>query len=154
MGRGGLPCVVGQNSHEAAAWRLGPAGKTARVAHGPRAPRACGLRVRWHGGALADGSTVAQRWQGVAGDLKGATWEVPGKEERAGAHRKGVPMVRRCKRHRAAVFNGGGVTPVVVDDGGWVLQFDGDPRVRRRWSIEGRSISEGHSPEGGGRGQR
>jgi hypothetical protein len=44
-----------------------------------------------------------------------------GKEERAGAHQNGVPMVRRCKRHRAAVFNDGGVAPVVIDEGGWVL---------------------------------
>jgi hypothetical protein len=73
---------------------------------------------------------------------------VPGKEERAGAHRNDVPTVRRCKRRRATVFNGGGVAPVVVDEGGWVLQFEGDPGVRRRRSIEGRNNSEGRSPEG------
>jgi hypothetical protein len=76
---------------------------------------------------------------------------VPGKEERAGAHRNGVLTVRWRKRRRAAVFNSGGVAPVVVDEGGWALQFKGDPGVRRRRSIEGRSSSEGRSPEGGGR---
>jgi hypothetical protein len=74
---------------------------------------------------------------------------VPGKEERAGAHRNGVPMVRRRKQRRAVVFNGGGVAPVVVDEGGWVLQLEGDPGVRRRRSIERWSGSEGRSPEGG-----
>jgi hypothetical protein len=48
----------------------------------------------------------------------------------------------------AAAFNGGGVAPVVVDQGGWVLQLEGDPGVRRRWSIEGKCSSEGGSPEG------
>jgi hypothetical protein len=46
------------------------------------------------------------------------------------------------------MFNGGGVAPVVVDEGGWVLQLEGDPGVRRRGSTEGRSSSEGRSPEG------
>jgi hypothetical protein len=75
---------------------------------------------------------------------------VPGKEERAGAHRNGVPTVKRCKRCRAAAFNDDGVAPVVVDEGGWVMQLEGDPGVRRRQSIEGWSSSEGRSPEGGG----
>jgi hypothetical protein len=48
----------------------------------------------------------------------------------------------------AAAFNGGGVAPVVVDGGGGVLQLEGDPGVRRRRSIEGKSSSEGRSPEG------
>jgi hypothetical protein len=51
----------------------------------------------------------------------------------------------------AAVFNGGGVAPVVIDVRGGVLQLEGDPGVRRRRSIEGKSSSEGRSPEGGGR---
>jgi hypothetical protein len=57
---------------------------------------------------------------------------VPGKEERAGTHRNGVPTVRRRKRRRAAAFNDGGVAPVVVDERGEVLQLEGDPGVRRR----------------------
>jgi hypothetical protein len=74
---------------------------------------------------------------------------VPGKEERAGTHWNGGSTARRRKRRRAVVFNGGGVTPVVVDEGGWVLQLERDPGVRRRWSIEGKSSSEGRLPEGG-----
>jgi hypothetical protein len=69
---------------------------------------------------------VARRRQGVAGDLEGATGEVPGMEERAGAHRNGVPTVRQRKRRRAAALNGGGVAPVVVDERGEVLQLKGD----------------------------
>jgi hypothetical protein len=68
---------------------------------------------------------VSQR-QGVAGDLEGATGEVPGKEEGAGAHRSSGPTARRPKRRRTVVFNGGGEAPVVVDEGGWVLQLEGD----------------------------
>jgi hypothetical protein len=52
------------------------------------------------------------------------------------------------------VFNGGGVAPVVIDEGGCVLQLEGDPGVRRRRSIEGKSSSEWHSPEGGGQRRR
>jgi hypothetical protein len=73
----------------------------------------------------------------------------PDKEERVRAHRNVGSTVRRCKRRRAAVFNGSGVAPVVIDEGGWVLQLKGDPGVRRRRSIEGKSSSEGRSPEGG-----
>jgi hypothetical protein len=73
------------------------------------------------GGTLTGGSAVARRRQSVARDLEGGTGEVPGKEERAGAHRNGVPTVRRCKRHRAAAFSGGGVAPVVIDERGEVL---------------------------------
>jgi hypothetical protein len=89
----------------------------AHAAHAPaRSPRAD--RV-WN--SIVACSPAARWWQGLAGDLEGATGEVLGKEERAGAHRNGVPMVRRRKRRRAAVFNDGGVAPVVVDKGGWVL---------------------------------
>jgi hypothetical protein len=41
MGHGGLLRTVGQNSREAVAWRLGPAGKTVCEARGnARAPHA------------------------------------------------------------------------------------------------------------------
>jgi hypothetical protein len=72
----------------------------------------------------------------------------PSRRIGARAHQNGGSTVRRRKRHRAAVFSGGGVAPVVVDEGGWVLKFEGDLGVRRRRSVEGRSSSEGHSPEG------
>jgi hypothetical protein len=68
---------------------------------------------------------------------------VPRKEERAGAHRNGMPTVRRRKRRRAVAFNGGGVALVVIDERGEVLQLEGDPGVRRRRSIEEWSSSEG-----------
>jgi hypothetical protein len=69
-------------------------------------------------------SSVASQRQDIARDLEGATGEVPGKEERAGAHQNGVPTVRRHKWRRAAAFNGGGVAPVVVDERGEVLQLE------------------------------
>jgi hypothetical protein len=71
---------------------------------------------------LADGSTVARRRQGVAGDLEGVTGKVPGKKERVGAHRNGGSTVRRCKQHRAAAFIGGEGAPVGGDGGCGVLQ--------------------------------
>jgi hypothetical protein len=55
-----------------------------------------------------------------------ATGVLSCKEERAGAHWNRVPMVRRCKRRRAAAINGGGVALVVVDQCGEVLQLEGD----------------------------
>jgi hypothetical protein len=95
------------------------------------------------GGTLAGGLAAASRSYGVVRDLEGGTGEVPGKEERVGAHRNGVLTVRRCKRRRAAEFNGGGVAPMVIGEHGEVLQLKGDPGVRRRRSIEEWSSSEG-----------
>jgi hypothetical protein len=66
---------------------------------------------------LTGGSAVAQRRQGVAGDLEGVTGKVSGKEERTGAHRNGGSTMRRCKRHQAATFVGGEGAPVVADGG-------------------------------------
>jgi hypothetical protein len=51
---------------------------------------------------------------------------VLGKEERSGAHRNSVPMVRQHKRRRAAAFNDGRVAPVVIDERGEVMQLEGD----------------------------
>jgi hypothetical protein len=62
----------------------------------------------------------------------------------------GVPTVRRRKPRRVAVFNGGGVAPVVIDERGEVLQLEGDPWVRRWQSIEEWSSSEGAHQRGGG----
>jgi hypothetical protein len=50
--------------------------------------------------------------------------------------------VRRRKRRRVAVFNGGGVALVAVDECGGVLQLEGDQGVRRQRSIEELSNSE------------
>jgi hypothetical protein len=44
----------------------------------------------------------------------------------AGAHQKGGSTMRRCKRHQAAAFNGGGVAPVVIDKCGEVMQLEWD----------------------------
>jgi hypothetical protein len=74
------------------------------------------------GGVLAGGSVVAQRRQGVTGDLEGVTGKVPGKEERAGVHQNDESMVRRRKRRRAAAFIGEEGTPVGGDDQCGVLQ--------------------------------
>jgi hypothetical protein len=63
-------------------------------------------RVGRHGGVLAGGSAVAQRRQGVVGDLEGVTGKVPNKEERTGAHQNGGSTVRQRKRRRAAAFVG------------------------------------------------
>jgi hypothetical protein len=40
---------------------------------------------------------------------------------------------------------------VVVDEGGWVLQLEGDSGVRRRQSIEGKEQLRGVLTRGGGR---
>jgi hypothetical protein len=118
-------------------------------AHGYGArPVATHAYAGWCGGVLAGGSAVASRWQGVAGDLEEAKGEVPGKEERARAHQNSGPTVRWRKWRRAAVFNGGGVAPVVIDECGGVPQLEGDQGVRRRRSIEERSSSEGAHRKG------
>jgi hypothetical protein len=54
------------------------------------------------------------RQQGVARDLEGATWKVPGKEERAGAHRNGGSTTRREESSGTAAFASGEGAPVVV----------------------------------------
>jgi hypothetical protein len=78
---------------------------------------------------------------------------VPSKEERAGAHRNGGSIMRQHKRCRAAVFNSGGVAPVVVDVCGGVLQHrcgrgkrDLAPIWERR-SSKGRSLERGKTAE-------
>jgi hypothetical protein len=73
-------------------------------------------------------SAAASRRHGIAGDLEGATEEVPSKEERVGAHQNGGPMVRRRKRRRAVAFTDDGVAPMVIDERGEVLQLEGDQR--------------------------
>jgi hypothetical protein len=113
MGRGAWHArsaekLAGPRPGSPAQWGKRPARPAAtRVpARSPRVDR------EWDGAVAC--SPVARRRQGVAGDLEGVTGKVSGKEERAGAHRNGGSMVRRCKRRRVA--------PVVVDVRGGVLQ--------------------------------
>jgi hypothetical protein len=86
---------------------------------------------------LTGGSAVARRWQGVAGDLEGVTGKVPGKEERAGAHRNGGSTVGRCKPRRAAAFIDGEGAPVIVGGGDEVLQLGRGEEVRDLQEISG-----------------
>jgi hypothetical protein len=96
------------------------------------------------------GSAVACLWQGVAGEHRWGPGVAPGEKSEDGAHRGGRATMGRREVAGAAVFNDGGVAPVVVNEGGGVLQLEGDPGVRRRRSIEGRSSSEGAHWRGGG----
>jgi hypothetical protein len=106
----------------------------------------------WRGGVLTGGSAVARRWQGVVGDLERVTGKVPGRKESAGAHRNGGSMVRRRKRHRAAVFVGGEGAPVGGDGGCGVLQHRRGKGVRKLQEIAGIGSSGRSSP--GSDGQR
>jgi hypothetical protein len=58
--------------------------------------------------------------------------------------------VGRREAAGAAVFNSSGVTPVVIDEGGWVLQLDRDPGVRWRRSIVGKAAQKGGGLTGEG----
>jgi hypothetical protein len=99
---------------------------------------------------LAAGSAVTRRQQGVAGDLEGVALKVPGKEERAGAHRNGGSTVRRCKRRRATAFVGGEGAPVVAGGGDEVLQLGRGEGVRDLKEISGIASSGRSSPGRGG----
>jgi hypothetical protein len=111
----------------------------------------CRPRVGRRGGVLAGGSAVARRRQGVARDLEGVTGKVPGKEERAGAHRNGWSTVRRCKRRRAAAFISGDGAPVVAGGGDEALQLGRGEGVRDLQEISGIGSSGRSSPGSGGR---
>jgi hypothetical protein len=99
---------------------------------------------------LTGDSTVARRWQGVAGDLKGATGKVPGKEERAGAHRNGGSTVRREESSETAVFTGGEGALVDVVECDEVLQLG---RGKGVWELQdiARIVGSGRSSTGNGR---
>jgi hypothetical protein len=60
---------------------------------------------------------------------------VPGKEERAGAHRNGGSTVRWRKRHRAVAFVDGEGAPVGGDGGCGVLQHRRGKGVRKMQEI-------------------
>jgi hypothetical protein len=85
--------VVGQNSREAAAWRLGPAGNAARTACGKVLPASNGGVPGWHRARRS----VAGLTQSVA--------------------RRGGAVGRRS----AVAIDGGGVGTVVADDGALAL---------------------------------
>jgi hypothetical protein len=106
----------------------------------PRAVRACN-------GALVSGSAVAHRWQGVAGKHRWGPGEAPGRKGGDGAHRGGRAMVGRRKAAGAAVFNGGGVAPVVVDVQGGVLHHRCGRGKRDLVPIRGMAKLGGRSPE-------
>jgi hypothetical protein len=74
---------------------------------------------------------VARRQQGVAGDLEGVTGKVPGKGERAGAHRNGGSMVRQEESSGTAALAGGEGAPVVVVKCDEVLQLEKGKGVRK-----------------------
>jgi hypothetical protein len=77
---------------------------------------------RPHAGRCGDvftgGSAVARRQQGVAGEHRWGPEVAPGKKSEDGAHRGGQATVGRREVAGAAAFNGGGVAPMVVDEGG------------------------------------
>jgi hypothetical protein len=109
-------------------------------------------RVGRRGGALAGGSAVARRWQGVVGDLEGATGKVPSKEEGG----RGAP--ERCADGEAVqTASGDGVQRRRGSSCGSRRAWRGPaargrPGVRRRRSIEEWSSSEGALTGGGRRG--
>jgi hypothetical protein len=64
-------------------------------------------------------------------------------------HRNGGSTMRQRKRRRAAVFNGSGVAPVVVDVRGGVLQHQCGRGKRDLAPIQGMAKLGGRSPERG-----
>jgi hypothetical protein len=81
-----LLCTVGRNSHEATAWRLGPAGKTARATRG----NACGPRWGLAGGKVLPTSTGGAAENGRRG---GVQWRRGGSGGRQRAERvPGAPV--------------------------------------------------------------
>jgi hypothetical protein len=89
------------------------------------------------------------RWLDGGKVLPVSTGGVPGRRRARSVETGLIKTVGRREAAGAAVFNGGRVAPVVVDEGSWVLELDRDPRVRRRRSIEGKSSSEGAQRRGG-----
>jgi hypothetical protein len=103
---------------------------------------------------------AASRRQGATGELVGATGRTPGREEGAGAHQKGGSTVRRCKRHRVVVFNGGRIALVVIDGARVrrvrLIEKNGGPGRRSPMKANGGAIRakscEGRSPPVAGSG--
>jgi hypothetical protein len=97
---------------------------------------------------------VARRWQGVAGDLVGATGKVSGKEERAGAHRNGGSTVRREESSGTTAFAGEEGALVVVVECDEVLQLGRGKGVRELQEIVRIGGSGRSSPGNGGKWRR
>jgi hypothetical protein len=122
-----------------------------RLGHGLAAQPsgANGLR----GGVLTGGSAVAQRREGVAGDLEGATGKVSGKEERVGVPQNGESTTRREESSGTAAFAGEGA-PVVVVECDEVLQLGRGKGVRELQEIARIGGSGRSAPGNGGRWRR
>jgi hypothetical protein len=73
-------------------------------------------------GALTGSSVAASRWQGVAGELAGATRRAPGKAVRGRAHPSDGVVWRQWRMLWVAAFNGGETAPVGGGNGGTALQ--------------------------------
>jgi hypothetical protein len=121
----------------------------ARAPHARDVVTAHGLHVRWCGGVLTGSSAVAHRQQGVPGEHQWGPGEASGKKGGDGAHRGGRATVGRQKAAGAAVFNGGGFAPVVVDVRGGVLQHRCGRGKRDLAPIRGMTKLGGRSPERG-----
>jgi hypothetical protein len=70
---------------------------------------------------LADGSMVAGRRHGAAGELAGATGRAPGKAIEGGAHLSSGATKRRRRMLWVEVFIGGEGASVAGGDGGTTL---------------------------------
>jgi hypothetical protein len=92
---------------------------------------------------------VAHRWQGVVGEHRWGPGEAPGKKSGDGAHRGGRATVGRREAAGVTVFNSGGVTPVVVDMRGGVLQHRCGRGKRDLVPIRGMAKLGGRSLERG-----
>jgi hypothetical protein len=89
--------------------------------------------------------------EGVAGDLEGATGKMPGKEERAGAHRNGGSTARREESSETAAFAGWEGAPVVMVECDEVLRLGMGNGVWELQEIARIGGSERSSPGNGGR---
>jgi hypothetical protein len=90
------------------------------------------------GGALGGGSTAVRCCRRSRGGHGGGAGQ--------GGGGKGAP--EQWADGEAAVFNGGGVAPVAVDECGGIRRLEGDQGVRRRQSIEEWSSSVGAHRKG------
>jgi hypothetical protein len=93
---------------------------------------ALGAHAQQRGGALADGTTAADRQQGFPGEPEGTTEVAQGKFMRAGPHRGGQVTRGGQRRRRAAAFLHRWCPPAAGDSGGGVPQHRGREEEMRR----------------------